>query len=70
MTVYSPWHRSTYSGTDNNCVETRSAAHDDGSTEEQVQDSKNPGGGHLSFHPNQWAAFLDTVTPVRKRRIR
>ncbi|HEX3778809.1 MAG TPA: DUF397 domain-containing protein [Pseudonocardiaceae bacterium] len=53
MTVYSHWHRSTHGGAENNCVETRKANYDDGTTAEQVQDSKNPSSGRLSFHPNE-----------------
>jgi len=66
--TYSEWYTSSYSGANNNCVRTRIATYRAGTIEEQVQDSKNPDGGHLSFHPKQWSAFLNGVAPVRKTR--
>ncbi|GGR23255.1 DUF397 domain-containing protein [Streptomyces netropsis] len=47
------WFKSTYSGTDSNCVE---VAHAPGVI--GVRDSKNPCGPVLVFGPVAWKAFL------------
>ncbi|MFV8130687.1 DUF397 domain-containing protein [Streptomyces syringium] len=47
------WFKSTYSGTDSNCVE---VAHAPGVI--GVRDSKNPCGPVLTFGPVAWGAFL------------
>lgn len=47
------WRKSSYSGSGNNCVEVARLA---GGC--AVRDSKNPGGGHLTFGAGTWAAFI------------
>ncbi|WP_437114142.1 DUF397 domain-containing protein [Streptomyces syringium] len=47
------WFKSTYSGTDSNCVE---VAHAPGVI--GVRDSKNPCGPVLTFGPVAWTAFV------------
>lgn len=39
-----PWHKSSYSGTETNCVELA-----DGGARVAIRDSKNPDGGALIF---------------------
>nr|WP_209518712.1 DUF397 domain-containing protein [Streptomyces syringium] len=46
------WFKSTYSGTDSNCVEVARAPGVIG-----VRDSKDPGGPVLTFGPVAWRAF-------------
>jgi hypothetical protein len=50
------WHKSSYSNAGNQCVE---VARIGGAV--AVRDSKNPGGGHLTFSATEWEAFLDSV---------
>jgi Domain of unknown function (DUF397) len=50
------WRKSSYSGYNGNCVETTTAG-----GQVLVRDSKNPGGGMLTFTPGEWAAFLSTI---------
>ena len=50
------WRKSSYSGGGNNCVEVAQA----GGTS-AVRDSKNPGGGHLTFGAEAWEAFLTDI---------
>jgi len=55
--VTTPWRKSSYSNTGANCVEvarTRSGM-------VAVRDSKNPGGGALSFSLDQWKTFIARV---------
>lgn len=48
------WHKSTFSGSQGDCVE---VAHlPDGST--MVRDSKHPDGAVLTFTPAEWTAFV------------
>ncbi len=68
------WHKSSYSGTNADCVECSSAtwhapAHGGGTGVEYVQptsvavrDSKRPvTGQHLAFPGSEWSAFLTAV---------
>ncbi|PSK93598.1 uncharacterized protein DUF397 [Murinocardiopsis flavida] len=50
------WHKSSYSGGNNECVEVR-----EGPSTADVRDTQNRQAGHLSFHPGEWAAFLHQV---------
>jgi Domain of unknown function (DUF397) len=50
------WRKSSYSNAGNQCVE---VARIGGAV--AVRDSKNPGGGHLTFKATEWEAFLDSV---------
>ena len=50
------WRKSSYSGGDNNCVEIATTG-----ANVAVRDSKNPGGGVLSFSPGAWQAFTAGV---------
>lgn len=51
------WHKSSYSGTAGNCVET--AVLDNGGR--AVRDSKDPAGPVLAVNPAEWAAFTAGV---------
>ncbi len=51
-----PWRKSSRSGGQGQCVETRQH---DGRCE--IRDSKDPAGGVLSFSPEAFAAFVDDV---------
>ncbi|MFJ9696655.1 DUF397 domain-containing protein [Kitasatospora sp. NPDC101183] len=53
------WHKSSYSGPDNECVEVADGI--PGAI--PVRDSKNPGGPSLLFSAAAWTAF---ITAVRK----
>lgn len=50
------WRKSSYSGSGNNCVEVATLA-----AACAVRDSKNPGGGHLTFGGETWKAFIADV---------
>ncbi|MEU4832388.1 DUF397 domain-containing protein [Streptosporangium sp. NPDC023615] len=50
------WHKSSLSGSGNNCVEVASVP---GLV--AVRDSKDPGGATLVFSPRDWTAFLGRV---------
>jgi hypothetical protein len=47
------WHKSSYSGGGNQCVEVAHVGEN-----VAVRDSKNPAGGHLTFGAGEWKAFL------------
>ncbi|MGW9349759.1 DUF397 domain-containing protein [Nocardiopsis flavescens] len=47
------WHKSSYSGGTNDCVETRE--HQSGA---DVRDTQNREAGHLSFSRTEWLAAL------------
>jgi Domain of unknown function (DUF397) len=47
------WRTSSDSGSGNQCVQIGAGV--------AVRDSKNPGGGHLTFGAPEWKAFLDRV---------
>jgi hypothetical protein len=51
------WRKSTFSGSENNCVEV--AQFDGGGR--VVRDSKDPSGPVLRFTPAEWAAFTAGV---------
>jgi hypothetical protein len=48
----SPWRKSSYSDTAQQCVEVARAG-----TACLVRDTTNRAAGHLAFSPNAWAAF-------------
>ncbi|WP_304453914.1 DUF397 domain-containing protein [Nocardiopsis sp. YSL2] len=50
------WHKSSYSGGNNECVEVRE--HSDGT---DVRDTQNRDSGHLSFRSPEWSAFVNTL---------
>lgn len=50
------WHKSTYSGSGNNCVEVRTTG-----PGIAVRDSKKPHGAILVFTPSQWRAFTRSI---------
>ncbi|WP_306369862.1 DUF397 domain-containing protein [Nocardiopsis sp. CC223A] len=47
------WHKSSYSSTGSNCVETREHA-----CGADVRDTQNRDAGHLSFTSTEWIAAL------------
>ncbi|MDE3724650.1 DUF397 domain-containing protein [Nocardiopsis sp. N85] len=47
------WHKSSYSSTGANCVETREHA-----VGADVRDTRNRDAGHLSFTSSEWVAAL------------
>jgi hypothetical protein len=51
------WHKSSYSGMQNDCVEVGHGLH----SAVPVRDSKNPTGGFLAFSPESWMNFIDGV---------
>ena len=51
------WIKSSFSSYTGNCVEVAGLAGD----AIRVRDSKNPGGGVLSFTPAEWDAFIGGV---------
>ncbi|MEU3310822.1 DUF397 domain-containing protein [Nocardiopsis sp. NPDC006832] len=52
----SDWHKSTYSGGSNECVEAREY-----SSGADVRDTRNRDLGHLTFDRPEWTFFLETV---------
>ncbi len=51
------WRKSSYSGgSGDNCVEIAGAR-----SGVAMRDSKNPGGGVLTFTPREWNAFLGRI---------
>ncbi|WP_306369005.1 DUF397 domain-containing protein [Nocardiopsis sp. CC223A] len=55
MTISTEWHKSSYSGSSSNCVETRE--HTSGT---DVRDTQNREAGHLTFSSSEWVAALAT----------
>lgn len=51
-----PWHKSSYSGGVNNCVEVAALP-----TGAAVRDSQHPTAGHLTFPGSEWGALLGAV---------
>ncbi|MEU0488523.1 DUF397 domain-containing protein [Nocardiopsis sp. NPDC006139] len=47
------WHKSSYSGSSSNCVETREHA-----AGADVRDTRNREAGHLTFPSSEWLAAL------------
>ena len=58
--VTTPWRKSSYSNSQANCVEVART----GSGKVAVRDSRNPGGGALSFSPDEWQAFAMKVRTI------
>jgi Domain of unknown function (DUF397) len=52
--VTTPWRKSSYSNSGANCVEVARTR----SGNVAVRDSRNAGGGALSFRPDEWQAFI------------
>jgi hypothetical protein len=50
------WHKSSYSGSQANCVEVASLPH-----AVALRDSKNPDGPKLAFAPEMWRTFTSRV---------
>jgi Domain of unknown function (DUF397) len=50
------WRKSSYSGTQSNCVEVADLDH-----VVAVRDSKDPAGPALTFSPAAWASFVTTM---------
>jgi hypothetical protein len=50
------WRKSSYSGTQSNCVEVAEFDH-----LVAVRDSKNPAGAALTFSPAAWTSFVTTL---------
>ncbi len=55
--VTTPWRKSSYSNSQANCVEVART----GSGKVAVRDSRNPGGGALSFTLDEWKTFVARV---------
>lgn len=55
------WRRSTYSGSNGNCVEVGA-----GSPAVLVRDTKDQAGAVLAFTPGVWQLFADAVKKQRK----
>ncbi|QVQ50861.1 DUF397 domain-containing protein [Spiractinospora alimapuensis] len=53
QTPHPTWHKSSYSGSGNNCVEVAELP-----AGAAVRDSKHPDLGPLSFTTTEWSAFL------------
>ncbi|MGY0062003.1 DUF397 domain-containing protein [Streptomyces sp. LZ34] len=51
------WHKSSYSGTANNCVERGILP----TGRQAVRDTKDRARGALRFEPSAWQAFVDAV---------
>lgn len=54
------WHKSSYSNTGANCVETREY-----SGGADVRDTQHREAGHLSFPSQEWAALVYAACTVR-----
>ncbi|WP_061079484.1 DUF397 domain-containing protein [Nocardiopsis alborubida] len=52
----SDWHKSSYSGGSNECVEVRE--HNAGA---DVRDTQNRSHGQLAFASDEWSAFVSTL---------
>ncbi len=50
------WHKSSYSGGNNECIEARE--HQAGA---DVRDTQNRELGHLTFTRAEWSAFVETA---------
>lgn len=53
MTMKLNWHKSTYSGDNDNCVEVA-----DNMPQVLVRDTKDHGAGRLEISPAAWTAFV------------
>ncbi|MBB4932971.1 hypothetical protein F4561_003791 [Lipingzhangella halophila] len=56
----SEWHKSSYSGATNECLEVREQV-----TEVAVRDTQHRHLGHLSFPSPEWSAFVREVKDGR-----
>ncbi|MEE2035767.1 DUF397 domain-containing protein [Nocardiopsis sp. CT-R113] len=50
------WHKSSYSGGNNECVEVR-----EHSTGADVRDTQNRARGQLAFTSDEWSAFVNAL---------
>ena len=50
------WRKSSHSGAGNNCVEIAQLV-----ATYAIRDSKNPGGGHLTFSRSAWEALIADI---------
>lgn len=55
----SDWHKSSYSGGTNECVEAR-----EHTTGADIRDTRNRPLGHLSFDRPEWTSFIETIRPT------
>jgi hypothetical protein len=55
--VQAEWHKSSYSGGTNDCVEAREFA-----AGADVRDTQNREAGHLTFDRMEWAALVRSVS--------
>ncbi|UGY91153.1 DUF397 domain-containing protein [Streptomyces gobiensis] len=51
------WHKSTYSGSDNGCVERGRLQ----TGRQAIRDTKDRGLGMIVFEPDAWQSFVDAV---------
>jgi uncharacterized protein DUF397 len=56
LAIAGPWHKSSHSGSGNNCVEVAPVA---GGC--AVRDSKDPHGARLAFAADAWKAFVADI---------
>jgi hypothetical protein len=57
MDTPTSWRKSSYSGSNNDCVEIAELP----GGARAVRDSKHPEGGYLRFMPGEWQAFVAGV---------
>lgn len=53
------WRKSSYSGSNGNCVETAAA-----NSVVAVRDTQDPTGPRLAFAPSTWSAFARKIKPL------
>lgn len=59
------WRKSSFSGTETNCVEVGHNTADNGAA---VRDTKDRDGGYITIAPEGWADFMDAVKSDRFTR--